>query len=140
MTKPKIFNLSDKVLSQQRANILHRGLISTPSPISNKIELNNDVQQFSRKLCLLEFSYTENEIAAKCSDFPCKILSRVQNYWMPEQEGIHKLSLIPMVQWLFTTILLIFTVDEVCNITNKNRSPSNLAKCQSFYILPSFQK
>ena len=42
----------------------------------------------------------------------------------------------------FHPSLLIFTVVEVCNITNKNQSPSNLAKYQYFYtrdfIYPSF--
>ena len=50
MTKPKIFNLSSKVLSQQHVNDLRRGLKFTPTPLPNKIELINDVQQFSRKL------------------------------------------------------------------------------------------
>ena len=50
MTKPKIFNLSSKVLSQQHVNDLRRGLKLTPTPLPNKIELINDVQQFSRKL------------------------------------------------------------------------------------------
>ena len=61
MTKSKIFNLSNKVLSQQHVNVLRRGLKFTPTPLPNKIELKNDVQQFSRKLCLLEFFYKENE-------------------------------------------------------------------------------
>ena len=50
MTKPKIFNLSSKVLSQQHVNDLRRGLKFTPTPLPNKIELINDVQQFSHKL------------------------------------------------------------------------------------------
>ena len=50
MAKPKIFNLSSKVLSQQHVNDLRRGLKFTPTPLPNKIELINDVQQFSRKL------------------------------------------------------------------------------------------
>ena len=33
----------------------------------------------------------------------------------------------------FTTILLVFRIDEVCNISNKYHSPSNLAKYQYFY-------
>ena len=61
MNKPKIFNLSNKVLSQQYVSVLHRGLKFTPNPLPNKIELKNDVQQFSRKLRLLEFFYKENE-------------------------------------------------------------------------------
>ena len=50
MAKPKIFNLSSKILSQQHVNDLRRGLKFTPTPLPNKIELINDVQQFSRKL------------------------------------------------------------------------------------------
>ena len=34
---------------------------SQQPPLPNKIELKNDVQQFSRKLRLLEFFYKENE-------------------------------------------------------------------------------
>ena len=60
MTKPKTFNLSNKVLSQQHVNVLRRGLKFTPTPLTNKIELKNYVQQFSRKLYLVEFFYKEN--------------------------------------------------------------------------------
>ena len=60
MTKPKTFNLSNKVLSQQHVNVLRRDLKFTPTPLPNKIELKNYVQQFSRKLCLVEFFYKEN--------------------------------------------------------------------------------
>ena len=61
MTKPKIFNLSNKVLSQQHVKVLRKGLKFTPTPLPNKIELKNDVQQFSRKSRLLEFFSKENE-------------------------------------------------------------------------------
>ena len=61
MTKPKIFNLANKVLSQQHVNVLRKGLKFTPTPLPNKIELKNDIQQFSRKLRLLEFFYKKNE-------------------------------------------------------------------------------
>ena len=61
MDKPKIFNLSNKVLSQQHVNVLRRGLKFTPTPLPNKIELKNDLQQFSRTLRLLEYFYKENE-------------------------------------------------------------------------------
>ena len=56
MTKPKIFNLSIKILSQQHVNTLPSGLKFTPTPLPNKIELKTDIQQFSRKLRLLDFS------------------------------------------------------------------------------------
>ena len=61
MNKPKIFNLLNKVLSQRHVNVLRRGFKFTPTPLPNKIKLKNDIQQFSRKLRLLEFFYTENE-------------------------------------------------------------------------------
>ena len=60
MNKPKIFNLSSKVLSQQHVNVLRRGLKFTPTRLPNKIEFKNDLQQFSRKLRLLEFFCKEN--------------------------------------------------------------------------------
>ena len=60
MANPKI--LSNKVLLQQHVNVLRRGLKFTPTPSPNKIELKNDVQQFSAKLRLLEFFYKENEL------------------------------------------------------------------------------
>ena len=50
MTKPNIFNLSSKLLSQQHANFLCRGLKFTPTSLPNKIKLKNHVQQFSRKI------------------------------------------------------------------------------------------
>ena len=61
MTKPKIFNLSNKVLSQQHVKVLRKGLKFTLTPLPNKIELKNNVQQFSRKSRLLEFFSKENE-------------------------------------------------------------------------------
>ena len=33
---------------------------------------------------------------------------------------------------IFTTFLLVFKVDEVCNISNKNQPPSNSTKYQYF--------
>ena len=61
MNKSKIFNLSNKVLSQQQVNVPRKGLKFTPTPLPNKIELKNDVQLFSYKLRLLKFFYKENE-------------------------------------------------------------------------------
>ena len=60
MSKPKMLNLSNKILSQQYVNVLCRGLKFTPAPLPNKIELENNVQQFLHKLRLLEFFYKEN--------------------------------------------------------------------------------
>ena len=37
MTKPKIFNLSNKVLPQQHVNVLRRGLKFTPTPYLTKL-------------------------------------------------------------------------------------------------------
>ena len=61
MTKPKIFNLSNKVLSQQNVNVPRRGLKFTPTPLTNKIELKKDAHQFSRQLRLLKFFNEQNQ-------------------------------------------------------------------------------
>ena len=53
-------------MSQQHVNVL-RILKFTPTLLPNKIELKNDVQQFSCKLSLLEFFYKENELDEKKS-------------------------------------------------------------------------
>ena len=55
MTKPKIFNFSNRLLSQQHVNVLHRGFRFTPTSLPKKTELKNNVQEFSRMLDLLEF-------------------------------------------------------------------------------------
>ena len=61
MTKPKIFNLSNEVLSQQNVNVPRRGLKFTPTPLTNKIELKKDAKQFSRQLRLLKFFNEQNQ-------------------------------------------------------------------------------
>ena len=61
MTKLKIFNLSNNILSQRHVNVLCRSLKFTPTCLLNKVELKNDVQQFSRKLRLLEFFNKKKE-------------------------------------------------------------------------------
>ena len=58
-------------------NVLRRGLKFPPTPFPNKIELKNDVQQFSRKLRLHECFYKEKVSEEKKSsdDFILKIQS-----------------------------------------------------------------
>ena len=57
MTKQKIFNLSNKVLSKQNVKVPCRGFKFTPNFLPNKVQLKNDEQPFSRKLCLLEIFF-----------------------------------------------------------------------------------
>ena len=57
MTKQKIFNLSNKVLSKQNVKVPCRGFKFTPNFLPNKVQLKNDEQPFSRKLCLLEILF-----------------------------------------------------------------------------------
>ena len=59
MSKPKIFNLSNKV--QEHVNVLRRGFEFRSTPLTNQTELKNNVYQFSRKLLWLELFYTEKE-------------------------------------------------------------------------------
>ena len=62
MTKLKTINLSNKLLSHEHMRVLRRGLKVTPIPLPNKKKLmKNDAHQFSRKLCLLEFFFKEND-------------------------------------------------------------------------------
>ena len=51
MNKPKIFTLSNKVLSQQHVKVIRRGFKFTPTPLPKKIELKNDrlLQIFMQK-------------------------------------------------------------------------------------------
>ena len=45
---------------------------------------------------------------------------------MAKQLSIHKTPY-TLLHPLFTTFSILFTVDEVCNISNKHKPPSNLA-------------
>ena len=62
MTKLKTINLSNKLLSHEHMHVLRRSLKVTPIPLPNKKKLmKNNAHQFSRKLCLLEFFFKEND-------------------------------------------------------------------------------
>ena len=50
-----------------------------------------------------------------------------------ESKSVHSPSQNLLKTSILTPFLLVFTAVEVCNITNKNRSPGNLAKYQYFY-------
>ena len=50
-----------------------------------------------------------------------------------KSKSVHSPSQNLLKTSILTPFLLVFTAVEVCNITNKNRSPGNLAKYQYFY-------
>ena len=52
--KPKIFNLSCKVLTKQQQSILMKGLKFTPTPQKNLVDLKNDINILIHKLRLIE--------------------------------------------------------------------------------------
>ena len=57
---PKIFNLSNLTLNEHQINVLKKGLKFTPTPKRNVHELKRDIEQFTRKLRLVEF-FSEEE-------------------------------------------------------------------------------
>ena len=81
--KPKIFNLSSKALSRQHLSVLLRGLKFTPTPQQNKIEIKHDVQQFTRKLRLLEYFYKDNPEKEKNETSEISIIKDKSNFWPP---------------------------------------------------------
>lgn len=55
MTEPKIINISTRELSCNEIKLLKRGLKFTPTPQQNRKELKTDLQEFGRKLRLLDY-------------------------------------------------------------------------------------
>ena len=47
-------------MTERQINLLRRGLKFTPTPKPNTIELKSDIQEFTRKLRLIEFFHSEN--------------------------------------------------------------------------------
>lgn len=72
---PKIINLSSRDLSTDEISLLQKGLKFTPTPSANQNELKNDVQEFGRKLRLLDYFHeqqqntADNSIARNKSNF-----------------------------------------------------------------------
>ena len=52
-------------MTERQINLLRRGLKFTPTPKPNTVELKSDIQEFSRKLRLIEFFYSENLDSSK---------------------------------------------------------------------------
>ena len=52
-------------MTERQINVLRKGLKFTPTPKPNTAELKSDIQEFSRKLRLIEFFYSENLDSSK---------------------------------------------------------------------------
>ena len=61
IVKPKIFNLSSKMLPTYQTNILLCGLKFTPTPKRNNIELKSNIQDSRADCDLLSFSKTKSK-------------------------------------------------------------------------------
>ena len=60
--KPKVINLSSKILTQQQIDILSKGLKFTPTPQKkNYNEIKDDISKFTRKLRLTEELYDKSD-------------------------------------------------------------------------------
>ena len=51
---PKIINRPSKALTERQINFLRRGLIFTPTPKPNTITVKSYIQEFTRKVHLME--------------------------------------------------------------------------------------
>ena len=62
-----MINLSSKPLTERQINLLRRGMKFTQTPKPNTIELKlkSDIQEFTRKLRLIEFFHSETLIATR---------------------------------------------------------------------------
>jgi hypothetical protein len=58
--KPNIINLSSYKLEDSETRLLSKGLKFTPTPVTNTMDLEKDIQNFGRKLRLLEFFDEDN--------------------------------------------------------------------------------
>ena len=52
---PKIINISERILSKEEIEILEKGFKFTPTPNSDNLSLEKDIDEFCRKLRLREF-------------------------------------------------------------------------------------
>ena len=84
---PKIINLSSRDLTTNEIKLLKKGLKCTPTPETNKNELRNNIQEFGRKLRLIEYydshqNETDQTIMDKIfyKDKIEELLSDTENY------------------------------------------------------------
>ena len=71
---PKIINFSSRDLTTNKIKFLKKGLKFTPTPETNKNKLRNDIQEFGRKLRLIEYydshqNETDQSIVKNKSNF-----------------------------------------------------------------------
>ncbi|KAK3098881.1 hypothetical protein FSP39_023944 [Pinctada imbricata] len=59
-TEPKIINISQRNLTETEIQLLEHGLKFTPTPMSDKVDLVKDMEEFCRKLRLREFFQSQN--------------------------------------------------------------------------------
>ena len=60
-TVTKVINMSNTPLSDAQIKLLSKGLKFTPTPKSNKRELESDIKEFNRRLRLKEYFYESDE-------------------------------------------------------------------------------
>ena len=72
-----------------------------------------------------------NKIFLNKTPYTPPLLQKHKTLYTPPsfEKKMHSPSQILLETYTFHHILVVFTVDEACNISNKNQTPSNLAKC-----------
>ena len=104
-------------------NLLRRGLKFTPTPKPNTIELKSDIQEFTRKLRLIEFFHSENldnshETRESVSG---PLVKNKSNFYPPRNRN----------KFLDTTIDFI----NQQNLNNLSKNKTNLSKEDDFDFL-----
>ncbi|XP_028402123.1 uncharacterized protein LOC114525116 [Dendronephthya gigantea] len=90
--------MSSRELSNEEINLLERGLKFTPTPKQNRSELKTDIQEFTRRMRLLEFfnnqrpnEDTDKSLVKNPSNFvPPKSEDRYLNMFIEATANYHK--------------------------------------------------
>ena len=77
IVKPKMFNLSTKMFSRCQTNILLRVLKFTPTPKRNNIELKSNMQNYTRRLRLVEFFQNKEASAVVSTAKACRSVQSI---------------------------------------------------------------
>ena len=113
---PKIINLSSKPLTEKQINLLRSGLKFTPTPKPNNVELKSDIQEFTRKLRLIEFFHPENldNFQGTRESVSGPLVKNKSNFYPPRNRN----------KFLDTTIDFI----NQQNLNNLRKNKNNLSK------------
>ena len=77
--EPKVFNLSNRKLTECEVMLLSKGLKYTPTPNENNQKLKTDIKLYTRRLRLTEYFHDSEEIEADLNSIEQEPKSLVRN-------------------------------------------------------------